>query len=78
MKTAIAVPDHEFERFERVARKHGMNRSEFYRRAADAYANQLEGTNELTRVANEAIAAHGQPSDALLLGEAERIIGSTW
>ncbi|MDR1635247.1 MAG: ribbon-helix-helix domain-containing protein [Bifidobacteriaceae bacterium] len=47
VKTAISVPDDLFERFETAARRAGMSRSEFYREAAKAYADQLEG-NEIT------------------------------
>lgn len=42
MKTAISVPDDTFDRAERAAKKHGMNRSQFYARAADRYATDLE------------------------------------
>lgn len=48
LKIAISVPDRDFHRFERTASRHGMNRSEFYRRAAEHLADQLEGTSELT------------------------------
>ncbi|MFW6600065.1 ribbon-helix-helix protein, CopG family [Propionibacteriaceae bacterium Y2011] len=62
MKTAISLPDHSAERFDRVARKHGMTRSEFYRRAAEQYADELSGA-DLTAQIDEAIAAVGQPGD---------------
>lgn len=45
MKTAISVPDETFERVERAARKHGMNRSQFYATAADRYADELESAD---------------------------------
>lgn len=61
MKTAISVPDGEFERFERVAQRHGMNRSEFYRQAAARFADELEGEAELTAIADAAIKRAGQP-----------------
>jgi len=63
MKTAISLPDVDFERFERVAARNGMNRSEFYRQAGRRLADELEGTSELTRLANAAIARAGQPAD---------------
>lgn len=62
MKTAISVPDAKFDRFERVAARHGMNRSEFYRQAARRLADELEGSSELTALADAAIARAGQPS----------------
>ncbi|MDQ6524379.1 hypothetical protein RB608_12240 [Nocardioides sp. LHD-245] len=42
MKTAISVPDDVFARAERVAARHGMNRSQFYATAASRYADELE------------------------------------
>lgn len=73
MKTAISVPDGDFERFERIAARHGMNRSEFYRIAAQRLANELEGESELTAIANAVIARIGQPSgDGVFLRESER------
>ena len=61
MKTAISVPDVKAARHARVAAKYDLNRSEFYTRAADKYADELEGEAELTRIANEVIAEVGQP-----------------
>lgn len=81
MKTAISVPDGDFERFERVAAKHGMNRSEFYRFAAQRLADDLEGGSELTAIANAALARAGQPAaDGAFLRESERIFagGTEW
>ncbi|NLG55000.1 MAG: CopG family transcriptional regulator, partial [Rhodococcus sp.] len=45
-----------------VAKKHGMTRSEFYRRAAEQYANELADA-DLTAQIDEAIDAVGQPGD---------------
>lgn len=42
MKTAISIPDMIFDRAERVAKKHGMNRSQFFAAAADRFADALE------------------------------------
>lgn len=72
MKTAISMPDGDFERFDRVARRHGMNRSEFFRRAGEKLADELEGEAELTALANAVIARAGQPVDELFLREAAR------
>lgn len=70
MKTAISLSDRDFERFERIAARHGMNRSEFYRLAAQRLAE--EGESELTAVANAVIARVGQPSgDGQFLRESE-------
>jgi hypothetical protein len=81
MKTAISIPDGDFERFERLAARHGMNRSEFYRLAGARLADELEGSSELTALANATIARAGQPSDdSPMLTESERIVrdGSDW
>lgn len=80
MKTAISIPDEEFARFERLAARHGMNRSEFYRVAGRKLAAELEGEAELTAMANAAIARAGQPVDVHFGDEANRIIlgGSDW
>lgn len=62
MKTAISLPDHTAERFDRIAQKHGMTRSEFYRRAAEHYADELAGA-DLTAQLDAAIDAVGQPGE---------------
>jgi hypothetical protein len=81
MKTAISIPAAEFERIERIAARHGMNRSEFFRRAGRLLADELEGESELTALANAAIARAGQPSgDGAFLRENERalVAGTDW
>ena len=45
MKTAISVPDDTFDRAERAAKKHGLNRSQFYAAAAERYAGELESAD---------------------------------
>ncbi|HEV7949518.1 MAG TPA: CopG family transcriptional regulator [Glaciihabitans sp.] len=75
MKTAISIPDTDFQRFERLAARHGMNRSEFYRRAGHRLAAEPEGDAELTALANSVIQRVGQPSaENPFLGESERIL----
>lgn len=81
MKTAISIPDGDFARFERIAARHGMNRSEFYRLAGRRLAEELEGESELTAMANAVIARVGQPfADSPFLAESERAVreGSEW
>jgi hypothetical protein len=81
VKTAISIPNGDFERFERVAARHGMNRSEFYRLAGSRLAEELEGEAELTALANSVIARVGQPSaDSPFLRESERTVreGTDW
>lgn len=73
MKTAISIPDSDFEHFERVAARHGMNRSEFFRRAGRRLVEDLEGQAELTALADSVITRVGQPSaDGSFLKESER------
>ncbi|GAB3194368.1 CopG family ribbon-helix-helix protein [Nesterenkonia suensis] len=50
MKTAISVPDATFRRAERVAQKHGMNRSQFSARAAERYADELDATDTTSTI----------------------------
>ena len=81
MKTAISVPDGDFQRFERVAARHGMNRSEFYRRAGERYADELEGASELTALADAVIERSGQPAgDGVFRAASERTMteSSDW
>lgn len=61
MKTAISLPDHLAARVDASARRHGMTRSEFYRRAAERYAAELD-QHDLTARIDAAVAAAGQPS----------------
>ena len=62
MKTAISLPDQAAERFDRIAQRHGMTRSEFYRRAAEQYADELADADLTARI-DDAIDAVGQPGD---------------
>lgn len=62
MKTAISLPDQAAERFDRIAKRHGMSRSEFYRRAAEQYADELAQV-DLTAQIDDAIIAVGQPGE---------------
>lgn len=81
VKTAISLPDKDFERFERIAARNGMSRSEFYRRAGAKLADELEGSSSLTLIAQDVLTRVGQPAeDGLLLEENRRVIesGSEW
>ncbi|MGI8518171.1 MAG: ribbon-helix-helix protein, CopG family [Acidimicrobiia bacterium] len=51
MKTAISVPDRVFERVEKAARRLGLSRSEFFARAAERWADELE-QDQLTEQLN--------------------------
>lgn len=79
MKTAISVPDGDFARFERVAARHGMNRSEFFRLAGRRLADELEGSSDLTRIANQILAQADTDADDELFvrGNEQRLREST-
>lgn len=79
MKTAISVPDGDFVRFERVAARHGMNRSEFFRLAGRRLADELEGSSDLTRIANQILAQAATDADDELFvrGNEQRLREST-
>ena len=79
MKTAISVPDGDFARFERGAARHGMNRSEFFQLAGRRLADELEGSSDLTRIANQILAqADTDAEDELFVrGNEQRLREST-
>lgn len=70
MKTAISVPDETFARVERLAKRLGVSRSEFFARAAAHWADVLE-SSDLTAAINSAIDAGGD-DDTELVREAAR------
>lgn len=81
MRTSISIPDRDCETFERVAARHGMNRSEFFQRAGRRLVEELEGAAELTELANSVIERVSQPSaDSRFLQESERTMldGTNW
>lgn len=63
MKTAISVPDTVYQRAERRARALGLNRSEFYTRAAVHFLDGLD-QEDVTERLDAAIAAAGAESGA--------------
>jgi predicted DNA-binding protein len=71
MKTAISVPDETYDRIEQVAKKHGMNRSQFYATAADRYATELE-SGDLTAAIDVVIDAANADESTLFAIEAGR------
>ena len=75
VKTAISVPDGIYTRAERVAKKHGMNRSQFYAAAADRYADELESADltESINVVVDASNAHASTSFTVAVGR--RVLG---
>jgi len=69
------VPVGIYTRAERVAKKHGMNRSQFYTAAADRYADELESADltESINVVVDASNAHASTSFAVAVGR--RVLG---
>lgn len=70
MKTAISVPDEIFDRVERLAKRLGVSRSEFFARAAAYWADELE-SSDLTAAIDNAIDAGGD-DDIEFVREAAR------
>jgi hypothetical protein len=71
MKTAISVPDRVFARVEKAAKRLGISRSEFFARAAERWADELDRHN-LTRQINEALTDVGEDENTDFLREAAR------
>lgn len=71
MKTAISVPDETYERAERAAKRHGMNRSQFYAAAADRYAKDLESA-DLTAAIDAVVDVANADESTLAAAEASR------
>ncbi|HRD99852.1 MAG TPA: hypothetical protein PLV68_01055 [Ilumatobacteraceae bacterium] len=63
MKTAISVPDATYEQVEHAALRHGMNRSQFYARAAEHYIAYLDSA-DLTASIDAAIEALHDAAEA--------------
>jgi hypothetical protein len=73
VKTAISIPDDAFRRVERHAARLHISRSEFFARAAQRWADELE-KDDLTRAINDALDLIGgeQDENAEFLREAAR------
>lgn len=63
VKTAISVPDDTFNRASRRARDLGLNRSEFFARAAQRYLDELDAES-LTRQIDAALDRLDWPDDS--------------
>jgi Ribbon-helix-helix protein, copG family len=64
VKTAISLPDSAFERFRRHAARLGISRSEFFVRAAERWADELDDA-DLTEAIDSALreVGPGAPDD---------------
>jgi predicted DNA-binding protein len=74
MKTAISVPDETYDRAERVAKKHGMNRSQFYSTAADRYADELESADLTAAIDAVVEAANADESSRFAVAAGGRVL----
>ena len=74
MKTAISVPDETYDRAERVAKKHGMNRSQFYATAADRYADQLESVDLTAAIDSVVDAVNADESAQFAVAASRRVL----
>lgn len=74
VKTAISVPDQTYDRAERVAKKHGMNRSQFYSAAADRYAAELESADTTAAIDAAVDAANADTSSRFAVAAGARIL----
>lgn len=75
MKTAISVPDETYVRAERVAKKHRMNRSQFYARAAERYADDLESADRTAAIDAVADAVNADESTRFAITASRRVLG---
>jgi predicted transcriptional regulator len=73
MKTAISVPDHVYERAERLARRSGRSRSELYSTAVAEYLARHE-VDEVTAAIDRVVAALGQEDDAFVSAASSRVL----
>jgi len=58
VKTAISIPEQVFERVRHHAERLGISRSEFFSRAAEMWADEMEGA-ELTEAIDAAVEQAG-------------------
>lgn len=71
MKTAISVPDDTFDRVERLAKRLGVSRSEFFARAAARWADELE-SSDVTDAINQALEEAGDDDTEFVRTAARR------
>jgi hypothetical protein len=71
MKTAISVPDVVFERAQRHAARLGISRSEFFAKAAERWADELDGA-ELTIAIDRALSESGPDYELDFVDESAR------
>ena len=76
MKTAVSIPDHIFERAERLASERRRSRSEVYAAALDEYLVRHAG-DEVTDAMNRVCDKVPANSDAFLAAAGKRVLANT-
>ena len=78
MKTAISIPDTVFRVAERTAKRLGLSRSEFYRRAIEAYVEGLR-RQDLRRRVDDAYAGEDSSIDrSVVRAQAKALRDQEW
>ena len=76
MKTAISVPDETFAQVERRAAALGMNRSEFFTRAAQHYLEELDAQSLTARIDAAVALVSGEESAAAAILAGRRLLAA--
>lgn len=77
MKTAISVPDRIFARVEKAARLLGISRSEFFARAAERWADELDQDHITDQINSVLVDATDDENFEFLRAAAERSLPET-
>jgi metal-responsive CopG/Arc/MetJ family transcriptional regulator len=75
MKTAVSIPDHVFEKVERLARRAGRSRSEVYSAALAEYVAR-HAPDEVTDAIDRVIADIGDHQDAFVRAVGHHVLGN--
>jgi metal-responsive CopG/Arc/MetJ family transcriptional regulator len=76
MKTAVSIPDHIFEKVERLARREKRSRSEVFSAALREYVAR-HAPDEVTEAINRVCDQVGDQSDEFVAAAARRILEKT-
>ena len=76
MKTAVSIPDHVFEKAERLARRAGRSRSDVFSAALSEYVARHE-PDEITEAINRVCAEVGDEPDPLISAAGRRVLENT-
>jgi hypothetical protein len=76
VKTAISVPDETYDQATELAKRHGMSRSEFFARAAQKYAEELNGSTLTTHIDQALETTGGDDSSRAAVAAGRRVLGA--